>query len=166
MTEESTLEPRFTFYLQPGYLYFTRATAAISTVVGSCVAVCLWDKELNYGAMNHFLSPEIHDLEYATPRYGNVATAALVNVMREAGSQDENLVAQIIGGASPAGAPPSDLGVRNVEAARSVLKRKGILIISEDVGGTMGRKIVFDTETGRSITLKVHELRDEDWTAQ
>lgn len=164
MTEESTLEPRFTFYLQPGYLYFTRAAATIRTVVGSCVAVCLWDKELNYGAMNHFLSPEIHKPDHATPRYGNVATAALVNVMREAGCDDKNLVAQIIGGASPANAPPSDLGVKNVEAARSVLARKGILIVSEDVGGKMGRKVVFDTHTGRSITLKVHELRDEDWT--
>jgi len=55
------------------------------------------------------------------------------------------------------------VGHENVAIARSVLQKKGIAIVSEDVGGNMGRKVVFDTETGQLMTLKVHKIRDSDW---
>jgi chemotaxis protein CheD len=50
-----------------------------------------------------------------------------------------------------------------VEIARKILREKGIAIASEDVGGSVGRKIVFDLATGHVAVLKVHKVRDEDW---
>jgi chemotaxis protein CheD len=151
------------FYLEPGYICCSPAQPTLHTVVGSCVSVCLWDRELKYGAMNHFLYPATTDPEKATPTYGNVATTELVRMMLDSGSKIENLIAQILGGASPDPGASNPVGPRNVESARRALRRHGITIGSEDTGGVMGRKVVFDTRTGHVMTLKVHQIRQEDW---
>ncbi len=150
------------YHLQPGYIYFSSKDSAIRSVVGSCVAVCLWDKKLKQGGMNHFLYPVTKNPDEATPKYGNVATIALVQLMEEAGSQCENMVAQIVGGASPS-KNADDIGMQNVFIARTVLEKRDINIISSDTGGNMGRKIIFDLRTGHLIVVKVHKLRASDW---
>ncbi|GMV90332.1 MAG: hypothetical protein AMXMBFR82_01100 [Candidatus Hydrogenedentota bacterium] len=160
-----TLIRSSTYYVEPGYVYFSRRATLLRAVVGSCVAVCLWDERKRVGGMNHFLMPAVSDRENATPRFGNVAVAALVKIMEEAGSRRSDLVAQILGGGAPAGAAHPSLGERNVRAARDALTRKGIRIISEDIGGTVGRKIVFDTSNGELAVLKVHQIRESDWYA-
>ena len=152
------------YYLEPGYICCSPVQPTLHTVVGSCVSVCIWDRVLKYGAMNHFLYPTTSDPEKATPVYGNVATAELVRMMVESGSNPEDLVAQILGGACPDPAASRPVGERNVEVARRVLERKGVAVGSEDTGGVMGRKVVFDTRTGHVMTLKVHRIRDDDWT--
>ena len=151
------------YHLEPGYIYVSRRPATVRTVVGSCVAVCLWDKALQYGGMNHFLYPAIREPAHATPQYGNVATAALVQIMEELGCRRDDLVAQIFGGGSPDGARRPTAGDENVRVAHEVLARKGVPVVSEDTGGTMGRKILFDTGTGQSVVIKVHTLRSSDW---
>jgi len=115
--------------------------------------------------MNHFLLPGVSEPDRATARFGNVAVAALVHIMEEAGSRRENIVAQILGGGVPAGAVKPSLGERNVLAAREALFRKQIRVISEDTGGSVGRKIVFDTGSGDLAILKVHRIREGDWYA-
>jgi len=150
------------YHLQPGYVYFSSQDSAIRTVVGSCVAVCLWDKKLKQGGMNHFLYPSTRNPNEATPKYGNVATIALIQLMEEAGSQHRNMVAQIVGGASPNKAT-SDIGMQNVTIADTILKKRGIKIISTDTGGNMGRKVIFDLQTGHLVVVKVHKLRATDW---
>jgi len=158
----STL-PEATYHLEPGYLYASSQGDVIRTVVGSCVAVCLWDKVRQVGGMCHFLYPSIHEADKATVRYGNVAVPALVRAVVECGAEAAALTAQIFGGAVPPQTTIDTAGPRNVEIARAVLKKKGISVISEDVGGTMGRKILFDTHTGHVAVLKVHRLRAGDW---
>lgn len=164
MDRDST-QTKFTYNLEPGYLYLSRDPATIRCVVGTSVSVCLWDKEQEFGGMNHFIHPAIRDADKATTRYGNVATAALVDMMLEQGSAYGQMVAQVTGGAVPEEDRSNDLGARNVAAAREVLTRKGIAVTSEDVGGIMGRKILFHTDTGQLVTMKVHQLRSEDWVS-
>jgi chemotaxis protein CheD len=157
------LASRAEYHLEPGYMYFSKGPALVRAVVGSCVAVCIWDKALHYGGVNHFLHPATKSPQEATPRFGNVATTALIRLMEEAGCRREDLVAQITGGGFPEGGSGNDIGGENVRVAREILHRKGIPIISEDVGGSMGRKIVFDTATGQLAVLKVHKIRSTDW---
>ncbi len=151
------------YHLDPGYIYVSSRGATVRTVVGSCVAVCLWDKVLRHGGMNHFLYPVIRDIDKATDQYGNVATAALVKMMEETGCRRVDLLAQILGGASPEGARRPTVGEENVHVARAVLSRKGIAVVSEDTGGIMGRKVLFDMGTGQSVVMKVYTLRSMDW---
>jgi len=149
-------------YLERGCIYVSGGQGAVQTVLGSCVSVCLWDSEHRCGGMNHFVYPQTVRKEEATPKYGNVATVALIKLMCEEGCTPETMAAHIIGGGHPDGAEDS-VGGRNVEIARKVLKEKGITILSEDVGGCVGRKIVFDLATGNVAVLKVHKVRTEDW---
>ncbi len=165
-TESMTSElQRESFYLEPGFIYCVTRPAKVHTVVGSCVVVCLWDRRLRFGGMSHFLLPKATNRAEATSKYGNVATLELINMMERAGSKRGSMLAQILGGGAPAGLSAPSVGVENVQAARAVLRKKEIKIASEDVGGNMGRKIVFDTATGHVIVLKVHQLRESDWIA-
>lgn len=161
--QDGDLAPRQDYFLEPGYIYFSKTASAVRTVVGSCVAVCLWDTVLKYGGVSHFLYPSTRDHKKATPQYGNVATVALLRIMEESGCHRDDLTAQILGGAHLEGTNGVSIGEKNVKVARAVLAQRGIDIVSEDIGGTMGRKIIFDTGRGELAVLKVQKIRDSDW---
>lgn len=152
-----------TYNLEPGYIFASAHGAIIRTVVGSCVAICLWDGEKRFGGMNHFLYPQILEKGKTTAEYGNVAIPALVKLLENLGSVRKNIVAQIYGGGKLHNVKKNTVGEENISIARKQLRKQKIPIISEDVGGRMGRKIIFDTESGQVAVLKVHRLREADW---
>jgi chemotaxis protein CheD len=151
------------YFLKPGYIYLPEKPTVISTVLGSSVSVSLYDKSLKTGGMNHFLFPFADSGKKSTALYGNIAVLALIRMMVENGSSPSKLEAQIFGGAYNSEHSNRDIGGDNIKTARNILNRKKIKIISEDVGGGLGRKIVFNTMTYEILTLKVERLRDSDW---
>ena len=154
------------FLLEPGFVYFNRKSVVVQAVLGNAVSVCLWDRNLHCGGMNNFVFPHTSDRRKTTSRYGNVATTTLVKMLEEAGSKRKDIVAQIFGGGAPEGeewADVREIGERNIEAARRVLASKHIKVVGEDVGGIMGRKVMFDIASGHVAVLKVHEIRKSDW---
>ncbi len=152
------------YYLKPGFLYLTREETVVYTVLGSCVAVCLWDRQNRIGAMNHFLYPRTPDPAQATTRYGNVAVLTLIRLMLAEGVAREGLEGQIFGGGTQGTSrPEEDIGPQNVQVARKILRQQGIPITSEDVGGGKGRKLIYNTGTNEAVVLKVDRLREEDW---
>ena len=154
----------YEYYLKPGFLYLTREETVIYTVLGSCVAVCLWDRQNRIGAMNHFLYPRTADPAQATARFGNVAVLTLIRLMLAEGVAREGLEGQIFGGGTlGTGRPEGDIGPQNVQVARKILTQQGIPITSEDVGGGKGRKLIYNTGTNEAVVLKVDRLREEDW---
>lgn len=154
----------YEYYLKPGFLFLTREETVIYTVLGSCVAVCLWDRQNRIGAMNHFLYPRTADPAQATTRYGNVAVLTLIRLMLAEGVSREGLEGQIFGGGTPGTSrPEEDIGPQNVQVARKILQQQGIPITSEDVGGGKGRKLIYNTGTNEAVVLKVDRLREEDW---
>ncbi len=153
------------YFLRPGYIYLTREPTLISTVLGSCVAVTLWDKKLELGGINHFLFPMVNEPREATARYGNVAMNALIRLFLEEGSRKDALEAQIFGGAClpDSSREAQQVGEDNVSIGREILGRNGIPIISEDIGGTRGRKLIFNSLTNEVVILRVDRLRESDW---
>lgn len=151
------------YFLEPGYIFLATEPTVISSVLGSCVAVCLFDRKRNIGGMNHFQLPLITEKHLATARYGNVATMTLVRMMTDTGSKPKHLEAQIIGGAYNPKISRKNIGPENVQMARKLLARKRIRIASEDVGGEKGRKVVFNTHTNEVAVMKVEKLRSADW---
>ncbi|MFW5775256.1 MAG: chemotaxis protein CheD, partial [Chitinivibrionales bacterium] len=126
----------------------------------------LWCERLRCGGMNHFMYPRADDAKSATPRYGNASMTALVRLMDEEGCERREIVAQMFGGSFPKGARGRDIGEENISVARSFLRRHAIALVSQDVGGMLGRKILFDTQSGHVAVLKVHALRKQDWPSQ
>jgi len=89
-----------------------------------------------------------------TPKYGNIAITRLIEKVRGIAGEGE-LIAKVFGGASMWARTEGALAVgeRNVELALNILAEEKIKIVSQDVWGEMGRKIIFDTKTG-SVLLR------------
>ena len=113
--------------------------------------------------MNHFRFPSIDDRKRATALYGNVSTLSLIRMMMGTGSEKEHLEAQLFGGAHNEEISDKDIGLENIRVAQRILHRYDIRVVSEDTGGTVGRKVVFNTETAELAVIRVQKLRIEDW---
>ncbi len=140
-------------FLYPGALFASLKSAEITTILGSCVAVCLWDSALNIGGINHFMLPLWNGQGLASPRYGNIAIDRLIKKMITLGSNKIHLIAKVFGGGEVISTNISQfhIGQRNIMLAKEFLEEEKIPIISSSVGGKMGRKIVFHTTTGEVI---------------
>ncbi len=163
MVENEKNPVHINYFIKPGHIYISPSPAIISTVLGSCVAICIYDNNLKISGMNHFKHPKTDNPKHATADYGNIATLALIRMMLEHGSNEGELEAQIFGGAFNDEISLKDVGRENITVASTILKQKNIPIVSEDVSGKKGRKIIFDTAAKEIAVLKVDKLRQEDW---
>lgn len=148
--ESPDVAGRKAVFLQSGQVVAAAAPTAITTVLGSCVAVCLHDPVARVGGMNHFLLPH-HVERERSARFGNVAVPELVAAMVRAGAARERIVAKVFGGASVlrgVAATGRRLGEENAAVALQLLAELGIPVLDQDVGGTRGRKLVFVTDEG------------------
>jgi chemotaxis protein CheD len=154
--------PMLKHYLYPGALFADPRPHMVTTILGSCVAVCLWDPVLKIGGINHYLLPLWNGEGLPTPKYGNVAIEKLIENMLNMGSCKKDLIAKVFGGATlwENTAGLMRVGDRNVVLARELLQEHRIAIISSDVQGNTGRKIIFNAETG-TVFLRRHRSRQE-----
>jgi len=138
-------------YLHAGHMVISREPCRVTTVLGSCVAVGVWDPESGVGGVNHFLLP--HGSEPDSPRFGTGAVRTLIREVVAAGARRRNLQAKLFGGACVLRAfkgvgTGTHLGQKNVEVARQILRDEGIPVTAEDVEGDRGRKLIFQTHDG------------------
>lgn len=140
-------------FIHVGQIHIDQSPGAISTVLGSCVAVCLYDSKLGIGGMNHYLLPFWNGNGLQTPKFGNISIPKMIEQMVLHGSSAKTLEAKIFGGASMniGGSEAMMIGEKNVLVAREILKEYRIPIVAEDVGGQNGRKIQFDLERGKVL---------------
>ena len=145
-------------YLLPGQLHVTAAACQIKTILGSCVAICLWDKRRSAGGMNHFLLPASREGEPASLRFADVATSVLLEQLRALGCRPPNLRAKIFGGAAifqNRDRYAISLGAQNVAAALSLMKSAGIPVLAQETGGPLGRKVIFNTDDGVAWSQRI-----------
>lgn len=135
-------------YLMPSTLYVDKRPTQIQTVLGSCIAVCIYDVQLKYGGMNHYMLPVWKNEGLATPKYGNIAIPKLIEKMLRNNSRKKDLVAKIFGGSNHFLEKNFyEIGKRNVEIAHELLSNEGIQIAAQDVGGQISRTVYMDTES-------------------
>ncbi len=137
-------------FLYPAAILVATRPARIATLLGTCVAVCLWDSKTKIGGMNHYLLPLWNGEGLASPKYGNIAIEKLIKEMISRGADKRNMIAKIFGGRmhSEAGSVPYHIGLRNSHIAKQMLSDFAIPIVAENVGGELGMTIQFDTSTG------------------
>jgi len=141
-------------YLHPGQLFVANAPSVVTTILGSCVAVCLWDLRLGIGGINHYLLPTGLKTASTGLRYGNVAIELLLDRLEQAGARRSNLRAKVFGGACVLDAmrgKGNHLGDKNVEMANKALAEAGIPVVASDVGGGRGRKLIFHSHDGSAL---------------
>lgn len=132
-------------YLHPGQLEATRAPVQLGTLLGSCVAVCLW-AEGEGGGMNHYVLPYGGPSGDLSGKHGPRAIQALLQRLDALGLPAKRLTAKVFGGASPLCNSP--LGRANAQLALRLLSEARIPVVAQDVGGTRGRRIAFNPRTG------------------
>ncbi len=152
--------PLEVFYLLPADLAVVDGAAprTMMTILGSCVSVCLWDRRGRCGGMNHYLLPRRGTSADATPRYGDIAIPLLVSKLLALGATRQNLRAKIFGGAHVLPGIPANgrsLGADNVAIAVQLLSDEGVQTVSEDIGGTRGRKLAFNTVDGTALVWRL-----------
>lgn len=129
--------------------------AQFSTILGSCVAVCLWDIDAAMGGMNHFLLPGGHDGGHGgSLRYGVHAMEMLINALLKMGARRDRLQAKLFGGARIS-TNLRDVGASNADFARSFLQAEDIPCRAESLGGTSARRVIFRPCTGHAKQLLV-----------
>lgn len=146
-------------YLYPGMLFAEPGDYGVTTVLGSCVSVCLWDPAARIGGINHYLLPFWNGDGLRTPKYGNIAIPMLVEKLLQAGASKASIKAKIFGGAKVLESTSGllNVGERNIHYAEGALEEARIPVIGKDVGGTSGRKLLFSTGTGDVFVKKLNK---------
>ncbi len=141
--------------VDPGQFYMTSQDELIYTRLGSCVSACIWDPKLGIGGLNHFLLPERgshnawQQLDSYSCRYGYWAMEQLINAIQQAGGERGRLKAKLFGGAKMYQGTVLAIGESNIKFVRHYLETEAIEVLSEDLGGTWPRKILFHPNSGR-----------------
>jgi chemotaxis protein CheD len=139
--------------VQGEHAVVAKPNVVISTVLGSCVAVCLQDNVAKVGGMNHFLlgepSADQSVQRCNLPSYGIHAMELLINEMMRRGAARTRLRAHLYGGANMI-AGLGSIGTSNAEFARRFVETEGIAIAHMDLGGTRARRVEFQPFEGRS----------------
>ncbi len=135
----------------------------ITTLLGSCIGVCLIDNVSKVYGLNHFLLPDMpkDNSNNDNSKFGAFSMELLINDMLKLGSSKKNMQAKVFGGGKVISTSSEIIQVNrhNIEFVHEFLRVEGIKIISEDVGGSFGRKIYFDTKDG---SVYVRKVKDEN----
>jgi chemotaxis protein CheD len=138
-------------FLRPGQFYAARRPVLAETLVGSCVTVCLYNVRQGFGAMNHFLRADPGATAGADPgEFGSTATRHIVKAVLRIDDDPRHYRASVFGGAAVLKTRDAEggIGQANVAAALEVLRAVGIRVARKETGGTRGRRVRFNTQTG------------------
>jgi chemotaxis protein CheD len=124
----------------------------IAPALGSCVGVALWDPNTRRGGLAHVMlpTPVSMSVNPESGRFASWAVPSLIELMIDAGSPRNRLVAKIAGGAAMFGDDPTGqgLGDRNVAEVKYQLRLAHIPVLAEDVGGRHARTVELHLDSG------------------
>ncbi len=142
----------------PGEYHVTNNDIMISTVLGSCVSVCVCDRSNGVGGMNHFMLPGdklgLGRSLIPSARYGTHAMELLLNHFIKLGGKRASLQAKVFG-AGKVMDGMSDVGRQNADFALRYLKSRYIQVVAVDVGDVYPRKVVFLPATGQVFVKRI-----------
>ena len=150
----------------PGEYFVSNENLVIMTVLGSCIAACLWDSRMRVGGMNHFMLPDGDSLD-VSGRYGSYAMELLINQMFKLGARRETMQAKIFGGAQVMhNFTTMNVGERNTNFVVNYLRAERIPVISEDVLDIYPRKVCYFPATGKAMVKRLAHSHPDKLVAQ
>lgn len=144
--------------IHPGEFFVSGAGEAIATVLGSCVAACIRDRETGVGGMNHFMLPDRREGPEegdAGNRYGIFAMENMINQILKEGGRRSGLEAKVFGGARIQQHVRNSVGWSNIGFVLDFLATEGIPLLAQDVGNAFPRRVVFFPRSGRARVLRL-----------
>ena len=135
----------------------------ITYALGSCIGICLYDPVIKLGGLLHIMLPLNMETGRKNPlKYADTGLAEMLRQMEAKGANRSRLVVKIAGGAKMfevTGGSLGNIGLRNIESVKIQMKKQGLRIANEDVGGTVARTMSMDVETG-AITVRSYGRPD------
>lgn len=139
---------------------------ALTTLgLGSCVGIALYDPVTKVSGLAHIMLPDSTKIKnnQNIAKFADTGIEELIKQMIKIGASKTRLVAKIAGGAQMFAFKTStsqandmmQVGARNVEAVKAVLKKEGIRLLAEDTGLNYGRTIEFYSENGQLLIKRV-----------
>ena len=141
-----------------GEFHVATSPSVVSTLLGSCVSACLFDTERGVGGMNHFMLPNSSGSAADPANFGVHAMELLINALMGHGAQRKNLRAKVFGAGAVTQALPPTVGESNAAFVRAFLRKEGIPVLVERLGGVRPREVFLRTDSGevllRTITAQ------------
>jgi len=145
----------------PGEYFVSNQDLMVMTVLGSCIAACIWDGRIRAGGMNHFMLPEGDGAE-GGGRYGSYAMELLINHLLKLGARRESMQAKVFGGAQVmAGFSSMNVGERNTKFVLDYLATERIPVVSQDVLDIHPRKVCFFPISGKALVKRLAHAHPE-----
>ena len=122
--------------------------------LGSCIGIALYDAKKKVAGLSHIMLPDSTQFNNVTTpmKFADLAIPMLIKKMEDKGCKKSDLIAKIAGGAAMFNFSDkniiSDIGKRNAEAVKRVLKEESIPIVAEHTGGNKGRTMIVNSEDG------------------
>ncbi|WP_334058514.1 chemoreceptor glutamine deamidase CheD [Alteromonas sp. S005] len=154
--------------LLPGQYFVTSKDKMLVTVLGSCVAACLFDPITGAGGMNHFMLPTVNksagefvQIQGMAAKYGVHAMEILINELVKVGAKKNRLQAKVFGGGKVVPSfVQNDVGRFNAEFVTQFLETEGIPILASDLCDVYARKVYFFPRSGHVMMKRIHELNN------
>ncbi len=153
-----------TLRILPGDYYVTNEEIGLITVLGSCVAACIWEETSGVGGMNHFMLPDGGDDDPAnstSARYGLYAMEVLINDLLKSGARRSRMKAKLFGGGRVIrNMTTVNVGDRNAAFAIEFLRAENIPVIGQDLREAFARKVAFIPKTGKALVKRIDPHAD------
>jgi len=124
----------------------------VTYALGSCIGICLYDQRIKLAALIHIMLPlNMEPGRKNTMKYADTGIRETLKMMESKGALRSRITAKIAGGAKMfevSGGSLGNIGQRNIDSVHMHLKREGIQLLKEDVGGSVARTLFFDPATG------------------
>lgn len=124
----------------------------ITYALGSCIGICLYDQKISLGALIHIMLPlNMEPGRKNTMKYADTGIRETLKMMESKGASRSRITAKIAGGAKMfevSGGSLGNIGQRNIDSVHMSLKKEGIHLLKEDVGGCVARTLLFDVSNG------------------
>lgn len=165
---DAKIGSRATIVLPGDHLVSNEPDLALVTLLGSCVAACIRDTSSGIGGLNHFLLPDDGGRSgggSGSMRYGTNAMEVLINDILKQGGVKSRLEAKVFGGGNVIDTSQAEtVGDRNARFVVEYLRREGIPVVAQDLGGSRARRIFFFPSTGRVSVLRLEpqSVRDQE----
>ncbi|MGQ3003161.1 MAG: chemoreceptor glutamine deamidase CheD [Hydrogenophaga sp.] len=144
----------------PGEYYVTADDLVVMTVLGSCIAACIWDPRVRVGGMNHFMLPDGGN--DSSGRYGSYAMELLINEMIKLGARRESMQAKVFGGGQVMHTfTTMNVGERNTAFVLDYLQTERIAVVSKDVLDIYPRKVCYFPATGKAMVKRLAHSHPE-----
>ena len=142
-----------------GGIDYCSAPGTLTTLLGSCVGVAIWDQVAKVGGLAHIVLPDSAGRQAGPGKFADTAIAEIKRRLLGRGANPRHLAAKIAGGATMFGKRTErDVGAKNHLAVVKHLKEQAIRLLAEEVGGSKGRMVSFSPDDGSLAVFIARKL--------